>query len=82
MQAGFLDVMVRHYAAGLNRVDFRRGVDGARAAINRWVENRTTGKIRELIPADGLHRFLFAIREEKNGVILFLGRLADPAQDL
>jgi serpin B len=54
LQSEFLDVMTRHYRGGLHRVDFRRGPDGARAAINRWVEDRTKKKIRELIPAGGL----------------------------
>jgi serpin B len=54
LQPGFLDLVARHYAGGANLIDFRRGAEPARIAINQWVEGRTRQKIRELIPSGGL----------------------------
>jgi serpin B len=54
LQAGFLDLIARHYTGGLNLVDFRCGADSARATINQWVDDMTKRKIRELIPSGGL----------------------------
>lgn len=39
----------------MNLVDFSRGVEAARVAINQWVEDRTRHKIRELIPSGSLN---------------------------
>jgi len=50
LQPGFLDVIARHYRGAVHLVDFREAPDAARAAINRWVEEGTQGKIRGLIP--------------------------------
>lgn len=54
LQRGFLDLIARHYGGGMNVVDFRHAVEAARLRINRWVEEKTKQKIRELIPAGGL----------------------------
>jgi serpin B len=54
LQTGFLDLVTRHYGGGMNVVDFRRDAEAARARINRWVEDKTKQKIRELIASDGL----------------------------
>lgn len=53
LRSGFLDLIARHYGGGMNVVDFRRSAE-ARATINRWVEDKTKQKIRELIPPGGL----------------------------
>ena len=50
LQPGFLDLITRHYRGAVHLVDFRQDPDGSRAAINLWVEERTQGKIRGLIP--------------------------------
>jgi len=44
----------RDFAAELKPVDFIADSDGARSAINAWVESATQGKIANLIPAGGL----------------------------
>lgn len=45
--------MARFAGAGLQYVDFKQGPDTARARINDWVEDRTRGKIKDLLqPAD------------------------------
>lgn len=55
LRAEFLELVARHYDGGMNVVDFRRDAEAARGTINRWVEDKTKRKIRELIPAHGLH---------------------------
>ena len=57
LQAGFLDLIDRHYPGGVNLVDFRRAGENARVAINRWVEDNTRQKIRDLIPAGSLDAY-------------------------
>jgi serine protease inhibitor len=52
--AEFLELVERHYGGGMNVVNFRRGAEAARWNINRWVEEKTKQKIRELIPSGGL----------------------------
>jgi serpin B len=42
------------YGARLRRVDFQRQTEQARQQINRWVENRTHDKIKELLQRDDL----------------------------
>jgi serpin B len=54
MQAGFLDLMTRHYGGGVNLVDFRRDAERARVTINQWVEANTSQKIRALVPSGGV----------------------------
>jgi serpin B len=51
---GYLDLIARHYGGGINLVDFRRAAEAARITINRWVEDQTRHKIRELIPSGGV----------------------------
>ena len=55
LQAGFLDLIGRHYGGSMNLVDFRRGAEATRATMNRWVEGKTRQKIRELIPSGGVN---------------------------
>jgi serpin B len=51
----YLDRIERQYGGRANLADFRYAADAAREAINRWVEEKTRQKIRDLIPAGGLH---------------------------
>jgi serpin B len=50
----FLDLTRDHYGAGLREVDFIKDTEGARKAINDWVERETQGKIKELLAKDKL----------------------------
>ncbi|HUT36559.1 MAG TPA: serpin family protein [Planctomycetota bacterium] len=50
----FLDVTATCYGGGLNQVDFTREREAARQEINRWVEERTRDKIKDLVPRGGL----------------------------
>jgi serpin B len=47
----FLDLLDRHYGAGLQPVDFRTDTEAARRTINTWVEQQTRDKIQDLIPS-------------------------------
>lgn len=46
----FLDALALHYGAGVHQVDFREAAQTARETINEWVEEKTRGKIADLIP--------------------------------
>jgi serpin B len=52
----FLDRVRDRYNAPLEKVDYRANPEKVRAAINRWVEEQTRNKIRDLIPAGVLDR--------------------------
>ncbi len=45
----FLNLMKNDYEAGLNQVDFRGASEAARLTINRWVEQKTQDKIKDLL---------------------------------
>jgi serpin B len=45
----FLDLTRRNYGASIREVDFASDPNTARDAINRWVGEKTRGKIKELI---------------------------------
>jgi serpin B len=46
----FLRMTRECYRAGLRQVDFARHPDATRLAINRWVEQETRSRIRDLMP--------------------------------
>lgn len=46
----FLRTVERWYGVSITPVDYRAAMEAARAAINRWVEERTEEKIQELVP--------------------------------
>ena len=46
----FFRVVQQSYQTDLNQVDFTTAADAARQAINRWVEEQTHQKIKDLIP--------------------------------
>jgi len=46
----FFRVIQQSYQADLNQVNFTAAADAARQAINRWVEEQTHQKIKDLIP--------------------------------
>jgi serpin B len=54
LQAAFVDLLARHYRAAMNLVDFRGDAAAAGREINRWVEEKTRAKIREIIAAGSL----------------------------
>jgi serpin B len=49
----FLDVLAVNYGAGMQVLDFASDVEAARRTINAWVEEKTAGKIKDLLrPGD------------------------------
>jgi serpin B len=48
----FLDLLARHYGAGMRLVNYRGDPEGSRSAINRWVEEATERRIVDLIPPE------------------------------
>jgi serpin B len=54
LQRGFQELIARHYAASLHHVDFSRGAESIRLAINKWSADHTRKMIRELIPPNTL----------------------------
>jgi serpin B len=46
---GFLDVTAKHYGAGVREVDFIAKREETRGTINKWVEDQTQDKIKELL---------------------------------
>jgi serpin B len=49
----FLELNKLYYGAGIERLDFARETEKSRLTINKWVEERTQGKIRNLLlPSD------------------------------
>jgi serpin B len=54
LQPEFLELIARHYDGRMVPVDFRGAAEAARVEINRWVEDKTKQKIRDLIPTGGL----------------------------
>lgn len=51
---GYLDTLSTRYDAGQHLVDFIGDAEGARLAINDWVETRTEQRIVELLPPGSL----------------------------
>ncbi|XP_067253607.1 leukocyte elastase inhibitor-like isoform X7 [Chanodichthys erythropterus] len=46
----FLNDAKRYYEAGLEKVDFKTKSEAARVTINKWVEKKTQGEIKDLVP--------------------------------
>lgn len=55
-RAPFLALVKDRYGAPVEKMDYKQEPEKARAAINRWVEEQTKNKIRELIPAGVIDR--------------------------
>jgi serpin B len=53
----FLKLSKDNYLAGLNQVDFKGATEASRQTINRWVEQRTENKIRELLQSRSLNTY-------------------------
>ena len=50
----FLDLTKYYYGAGFTLLDFVNETEKSRQIINRWVEEKTKEKIKELIPQGGI----------------------------
>jgi serpin B len=52
----FLDVLARHYGAGMFTADFATDPEPGRLAINAWVEEKTADRIQDLLPKGSVDR--------------------------
>jgi serpin B len=50
MESPFLDVLAASYGAGVHLLDFIAAPEPSRLQINRWVEQQTEARIKDLIP--------------------------------
>lgn len=50
MQPDFLDTLAVNYGAGVNLLDFMGATERSRGIINAWVQERTEGRIKDLLP--------------------------------
>lgn len=50
----FVELLRRHYGAGPMLVDYKRAREEARRMINAWVEEKTRGKILDIVGPDAL----------------------------
>ncbi len=48
--AQYLDLLAEYYGTGLRTLDFRTAPDDSRITINKWVEDQTEQRIKDLIP--------------------------------
>jgi len=53
-QPDFLALIQKYYKGGFNTVDFVNQTEVSRGIINRWVEQKTNDKIRDLLPQGSL----------------------------
>ena len=54
VEQAFLDLLAREFGAGVYAVDYRTDPEAARVAINGWVDERTAGRIPQLLGAGTL----------------------------
>ncbi|BBL67405.1 serpin family protein [Methanoculleus chikugoensis] len=50
----YVDTAARWYAANVTNLDFANDAEPSRQTINRWVEEKTEDKIRDLLPAGSI----------------------------
>jgi len=54
-QAPYLDTLAVNYDAGLRVVDFIKQPEQSRTTINRWVEDQTASRIKDLLPPGSIN---------------------------
>ncbi len=50
LQVNFLDLLSRHYDAGINILDFMLEPETSRLIINKWISEQTQQRIKDLLP--------------------------------
>lgn len=53
----YMNLINKNYDAGLFQVDFKNTYEAVRVKINTWIEEKTNGKIKDLIPSGALDKF-------------------------
>ena len=56
LYAAFLDVLARHYGAGVNVVDFIHAAEAARTRINAYVSEKTNARIPTVLPEGSVNQ--------------------------
>ena len=56
LQVNYLDLLSRHYDAGVNILDFMQEPEPSRLIINEWVSEQTHERIKDLLPAGSISR--------------------------
>jgi len=51
----FLDMLAAQYGAGMNLVDFKNSPEPSRILINKWVEEQTHDRIKDLLPKSSIN---------------------------
>lgn len=77
LEPDFLATLRTQYQASLSPLDFARNLEGARAAINRWTQEHTKGKIRELFAPGSLDE---STRLVLSSAVYFYGKWDHPFQ--
>jgi len=75
IQAAFENTLTANYHAPLTTLDFIASPEAARSQINRWTEEQTKEKIRNLLPAGSLDAHT---RLVLTSAIYFYGKWQDP----
>jgi serpin B len=75
IQSAFQATLGDHYHAQIVPLDFVANPEGARSKINRWTEEHTKDKIKNLFPAGSLNE---QIRLVLTSAIYFYGKWQDP----
>ncbi|AGP36145.1 serpin family protein [Sorangium cellulosum] len=75
IEPAFQSTTQQHYGAGIELVDFKGGSEQARGRINRWVDEQTNAKIKDLMPAGSITPLT---RLVLTNAIYFKGRWATP----
>lgn len=77
LEPDFLATLRTKYQASLSPLDFARNLEGARTAINRWTQEHTKGKIRELFAPGSLDE---STRLVLSSAVYFYGKWEHPFQ--
>lgn len=54
-ESAFMSLMKVQYLAGMERLDFQSDPNAARQTINKWVEDKTNQKIKDLLPEGSIN---------------------------
>lgn len=69
----FIKTIDNYYGGFFYKVDYKKDAESARLKINRWVEDKTQEKIKDLVPRDGVN---FSTKLVLVNAIYFKGKWA------
>lgn len=56
LESDFLNLTQKSYQAGLEALNFSGDAEGSRKTINKWVEDKTNNRIKDLLPMGSISR--------------------------